>query len=94
MVGSSKECNGNGNGIVFISRIFYVYIFKCALQHFVGDFHRTASWRSSQSFFNVTSRIHRCPQNKMSDARPQHRELRALHFTNNVWVLQRPTVIF
>ena len=26
-------------------------------------------------------------------ARPQHRELRALLFTNSVWVLSRPTVI-
>ena len=25
--------------------------FKCALQHFVGDFCQTALWRSSQSFF-------------------------------------------
>ena len=31
-------------------------------------------------FFDVTSRIHRCPQNRMSDARPQHRELHALLF--------------
>ena len=30
----------------------------------------------------------------MSDARPQHRELHALLFTNSVWVLKRPTVIF
>ena len=29
-------------------------------------------------FFNATRRIHRCPQNRMSDARPQHRELYAL----------------
>ena len=34
-------------------------------------------------FFNVTSRIHRCPQNRMSDARPQHQE-HALLFTNSV----------
>ena len=38
-------------------------------------------------FFYVTSRIHRCPQNRMSDARPQHRELHALLFTNSVWIL-------
>ena len=36
-----KECfemrgsdNCNGNGIAFIERIFYKYIFKCTLQHF------------------------------------------------------------
>ena len=40
----------NGNGIAFIKRVFYVDIFKCALQHFVGDFCQTALWRSSQSF--------------------------------------------
>ena len=28
----------NGNGNAFIQRIFYVHIFKCALQHFVGAF--------------------------------------------------------
>ena len=36
---------------------------------------------------NLTSRIHRCPQNRMSDAIPQHQELHALRFTNSVWVL-------
>ena len=45
-------------------------------------FCQTALWESSQSF-NVTSRIHRCPQNRMSVARPQQWEL----FTNSVWVL-------
>ena len=34
--------NGNGNGITFIYRTSYVDIFKCALQHFVGDFCQTA----------------------------------------------------
>ena len=41
-------------------------ILKCALQHFVGDFSQTALWRSSQCF-NITSRNHRCPQNRMSE---------------------------
>ena len=35
-------------------------------------------------FFNVTSSIHRCPQNRMSDATPQHQELHALVFTISV----------
>ena len=61
-------------------------IFKCALQHFVGDFARLL-YGAVHNLFNVTSRIHRCPQNRMSDARPQPRELHALLFTNNVWVL-------
>ena len=39
--------------------------------------------------FNLTSRIHRCLQNRIneSDDRPQNRELHALLFTNSVWVL-------
>ena len=36
---------------------------------------------------NVTSRIHRCPQNRISEAGLQYRELHALIFTNSVWVL-------
>ena len=36
---------------------------------------------------NRTSRIHRCAQNSMSEARPQHWELHALLLTNSVWVL-------
>ena len=38
---------------------------------------------------NLTSRIHRCPQNRMSGDRPQHRDsmLHALFFANSVWVL-------
>jgi len=38
------------------------------------------------TILNLTSRIHRCPQNRMSDAWPQHRELYALLFTHSVWV--------
>ena len=53
-------------------------IFKCALQHFVGDFARLL-YGAVHNLFYVRSRIHRCPQNRMSDARPQHRELHALH---------------
>ena len=36
---------------------------------------------------NLTSRIHRCAQNRMSEARPQHWELHALLLTYSVWVL-------
>jgi len=45
-------------------------MFKCALQHFVGDFARLL-YGAAHNLFNVTSRIHRCPQNRMIDARPQ-----------------------
>ena len=54
--------------------------------HFIGDFCQTVLWRSSQSFLNVTSRIHNCPQNRMGNARPQHREFHALLFTDSVWI--------
>ena len=67
-------------------------IFKCALQHFVVDFGRLL-YGAVHNLFSVTSWIHRCPQNRMSDARPQHRELHALLFTNTVSVLSRPTGI-
>ena len=66
-------------------------IFKCVLQHFVGVFARLL-YGAVHDLFNVRSRIHRSTQSRMSDARPQHRELHALLLTNSVWVLQRPTV--
>ena len=65
---------------------FLMDIFKCALQHFVGDF-AGLLYSAVCNLFNVSSRIHWCPQNRMSDARPQQRELHALLFTNSVWVL-------
>ena len=76
----------NGNGNAFIWRIFYVDIFKCTLQQFVGDFPRLL-YGAVHNLFNVTSSIHRYPQNRMSDARPQQRELHALLFTFSVWIL-------
>ena len=36
---------------------------------------------------NLTNRIHRCPENRMIEASPQHQALYALLFTNSVWVL-------
>ena len=56
---------------------------KCALQHFVGNFARLL-YGAVHNLFYVTSRIHRCPQNRMSDARPQHQERHALLFTKCV----------
>ena len=53
---------------------------------FVGDFARLL-YGAVHNLFNLTSSIHRCPQNRMSDARPQHRELHALLLTISVWVL-------
>ena len=74
------------NGIAFIERIFYMDIFKCVLQRFVGDFARLL-YGAVHNLFNERSRIHWGPQNKISDAIPQHRELHALLFTNSLWVL-------
>ena len=45
-------------------------IFKCALQHFVGDFVPDCFTAQFTIFFNLINRIHRCPQNGMSDDRP------------------------
>ena len=45
------------------------------------------------NLFNVRSRIHWGPQNKIEFARPQHRDLHGLLFTNSVWVLERSTLI-
>ena len=47
-------------------------------KHFVGDFARLL-YGAVHNLSNVTSRIHKCPQNRISDARPQHRELNALN---------------
>ena len=56
-----------------------MYIYKHALQHFMGDFARLL-YGAVHKLFNVT----RCPQNRMSDARPQHQEFHALLFTISV----------
>ena len=71
---------------LFIQCIFYMDIFKCVLQHFVGGFARLL-YGALHNLFNVTSRIHWGPQNKMSDIRPQGWELHALLFRNSAWVL-------
>ena len=47
-------------------------------KHFVGDFARLL-YGAVHNLSNVTSRIHKCPQNRISGARPQHRELIALN---------------
>ena len=36
-----------------------------------------AAFMAQFTILNLTSRIHRCPQNRMSEARPQHQELHA-----------------
>ena len=59
-------------------------IFKCPLQHFVGDFARP--------LYGAAHNLLQVPQKRMSDAIPQHWEL-ALLLTNSGWVLLRPTVI-
>ena len=49
-----------------------------------GTFARLLYGAVNNLFFYVTSRIHRCPQNRMTDARPQHRELHAHKKTTQV----------
>ena len=71
---------------IYIAHFLCEYI-QMRFTTLCGGLCQTALWRSSQPFFNVTSSIHRCPQNRMSDARPQHRELHALLFSTSVWVL-------
>jgi len=72
---------------IYIAHFLCEYI-QMRFTTLCGGLCQTALWCSSQSFFlNVTSRIFRCPQNRMSDARPQHRELHALLFLTSVWVL-------
>ena len=58
-----------------------------------GGLCQTQLYGAVHNLFNVRSRIHWGPQNKMSYARPQHRDLHALLLTNSVWVLQRSTLI-
>ena len=75
--------------VIHLYSAFSMWIYSNALyKHFVGDFTRLLYGTVHNLFLvNVTSSIHRCPQNRMSDARPQHRELHALLFTISVWVL-------
>ena len=45
---------------------------QSALQHFVGDFARLLIWaQSARTQFTISSRIHRCPQNRISE-KPMH----------------------
>ena len=55
---------------------FSIWIYSNALYNTVEDFSRLLCG-SVHNLFTVTSRIHSCPQNRISDARPQHRELHA-----------------
>ena len=73
--------------VMHLYSAFSMWIYSNALYNtFVGDFARLL-YGAVHNLFNLTSRIHRCPQNRISDARPQHRELHALLLTNSVWVL-------
>ena len=70
---------------IYIAHFLYGYI----QMHFTTPCGRLLPdcFMAQLQSFNVTSRIHRCPQNRMSDFRPQHREPHALLFTHSVWVL-------
>ena len=67
-----------------------MWIYSNALYNTLWGTFARLLYGTVHNFFNVTSRVHRYPQNRMSDARPQHRELHALLFTNSVWVFNVP----
>jgi len=74
--------------VLHLYSAFSMLIYSNAIYNTLwGTFARLLYGAVHNPFSNVTSRIHRCPQNRMSDARPQLRELHALLFTNSVWVL-------
>ena len=54
--------------------IFDMDIFKYALRALWGTFARLL-YGAVHNLYNLTTRIHRCPQNRMSDARLQHRKV-------------------
>ena len=67
---------------IYIRHFLFGYI-HMRFTTLCGVFCQTALWRSLFTiffffFFYVTSIIHRCPPNRINDARPQHRELHAL----------------
>ena len=60
---------------------FSIWIYSNALYNTLWRTEPDCFMAQFTIFFNVTSRIHRCPQNRMSDVIPQHLELHALLFT-------------
>ena len=57
---------------------FSMWIYSNALYNTLWGTFARLLYGAVHNLFNVTSRIHRSAQNRMSDARPQHRELHAL----------------
>ena len=84
--------NNNNNNIIIYG--IYIALYpdaQSALQHFVGDLCQTAYFGANcrnavHNLIKENIRIHRCPQNRISD-KPSHRGQRPLLFSNSVWVL-------
>ena len=72
--------------ILHLYSAFFIWIYSNALYNTFWGTLPDCIMAQLTIFFNLISRIHRCPQNGMSDDRPQHRELHALLFTNTVCV--------
>ena len=80
-VHTSRSLNGadtmapddNGMVMVCIYRAHFLYGYiQMRFTTLCGGFARLL-YGAVHNLFNVASRIHGCPQNRMSDARPQHR---------------------
>ena len=67
--------------VLHLYSAFSRWMYSNALYNTVWGPCQTALWRSSVVEFTGA------PQNKVNEARPQHRELHALLFSNSVWVL-------
>ena len=84
--------NNNNNNNAGIHIALYPKA-QSALQYFVAGFTRNETAylgancsHTVHNLIRVNSRIHRCPQNRISDKR-SHRGLCPLLFPNSVWVL-------
>ena len=69
--------------VMHLYSAFSMWIYSNALYYTLWG---TLPYGAVHNRSNVSSSNHRCPQNRMSDTRPQHRELHALLFTISVWV--------
>ena len=74
--------------MVFIYRIFYMYIFKRGLhQSHVQGWDRTSAYIGAAGSHNQSIGDLTQPMSQNTKTRPAHRELHALLFAISVWVL-------
>ena len=64
--------------VMHLYSAFSMWIYLNALYNTLWGTFARLLYGAVHNLFDVTSRIHSYAQNKMSDARPQHRELHAL----------------